>query len=330
MKDNLADSYCLFGMEALRERLPAVTQEMDGVRAAADIEYVHRMRVASRRVRNVLALFDHCLPKKHFNAWRIEMRRVTRALGAARDTDVQVAVVEDFLQGTPDESLRPGLQRLLLRLRQQRAAAQRQVDKALDRLNDKRIIDDMNDTLHELILRTRVYEREPQSGDLYLRADEAIRLRLEELWMYEPFVRRPDCVDELHQMRIAAKHVRYTLEVFAPLYDNGLKKPIKVVKEIQELLGEVHDCDVWAEFLPQFIAEERARTEEYFGDAGAVHELVPGVEALAEERRLQRLKSYYTFARFWELAQEQDVWGKLRQTIQPHEEDINEAAHEGS
>src|SRR5512139_634438 len=118
------DSYYLFGLEALQERLPALANEIEGVRAAEDIEYVHRMRVASRRIRNALALFGDELPRKHYAAWRDEMRRITRALGAARDTDVQIARVQDFLQQVVDESQRAGIERLLLRLRQQRTRLQ--------------------------------------------------------------------------------------------------------------------------------------------------------------------------------------------------------------
>ena len=236
--------------QRLQERLPALANEIAGVRAAADIEYVHRMRVASRRMRNALALFGDDLPRKHYAAWRDEMRRITKALGAARDTDVQIAWVQEFLKQDTDEAQRVGIERLLLRLRQQRARLQDKVVRALDRLSDKRILEDMSETLQELLVHARVYQVETLPADLYARANEAIRLRLEEFLAYEPHVAYPERVAELHQMRIAAKHLRYTLEVFQPLYDRGLRKPIKIVKEIQELLGEVHDCDVWIGYVP--------------------------------------------------------------------------------
>src|SRR5512136_2530135 len=132
--DETLDSYYLFGLEALQERLPALAQEIEGVRAAEDIEDVHRMRVASRRVRNALALFGDDLPKKHYDRWRVDLRRITRALGAARDTDVQIAWVEDFSNRTEDPELRVGIERLLLRLRQQRARLQVKVVKTLNRV----------------------------------------------------------------------------------------------------------------------------------------------------------------------------------------------------
>ncbi|HTP09214.1 MAG TPA: CHAD domain-containing protein [Anaerolineae bacterium] len=318
--DETLDSYYLFGLEALQERLPALAKEIDGVRAADDIEYVHRMRVASRRIRNALALFGDELPRKHYAAWRDEMRRVTKALGAARDTDVQLALVQEFLQQDTDDLQQVGIERLLLRLRQQRVRLQGKVVKALDRLEDKRILAEMNDTLQELLVHARVYEIETLPADLFRRANEAIRLRLEEFLAFTPHVAHPERVTELHQMRIAAKHLRYTLEVFEPLYERALRKPIKIVKEIQGLLGEVHDCDVWLSYVPQFIEEERARTLTYFGEAVPAQAFLPGLHALEENRREQRLHSYYIFRRFWELTQEKGIWDHLRDAVTPAQE----------
>jgi CHAD domain-containing protein len=318
--DETLNSYYLFGLEALQERLPALAKETEGVRTANDLEYVHRMRVASRRIRNALALFGDDLPRKHYAAWRDELRRITKALGAARDTDVQIAWVQDFLKQDPDEAERVGIERLLLRLRQQRARLQGKVVKALDRLEDKRTLASMSETLQELLVHARVYEVEALPDDLYRRANEAIRLRLEELLSYEPHVTHPERAAELHQMRIAAKHLRYTLEVFEPLYDRALRKPIKIVKEVQELLGEVHDCDVWIAYVPSFVEQERAHTFEYFGEVVPAQAFVPGLHALEEDRRQQRLRSYYIFRRFWELTQEKGIWERMRDAVTPSQE----------
>ncbi len=321
MKDSLIDNYCLFGLEALRARLPAISQEADGVRLAEDIECVHRMRVASRRARNALALFGECLSHKHYESWRKDLRRITRALGAARDLDVQISWVEDFLNHAAEESWRVGITRLLLRLRQERARQQVQVIQALDQLS---AIDDMVGTLHEMIVHARVYEIDSLPADLYQRAYEAILLRLEEFLAFEPFVAFPERTNELHQMRIAAKHLRYTLEVFAPLYKGELKRGLKVVKEIQELLGEFHDCDVWLTFLAQFLEEERARTLEYFGEELHLVELTPGIHALQDDRARRRQERYEVFARFWKLTKKYDIWNDLRGIIKPQEEHASE------
>ncbi len=322
MKDRLVDNYCLFGLEALHERLPAITAELDGVRRADDIECVHRMRVASRRARNALALFGECLPPKHYDDWRKDLRRVTRTLGAARDLDVQIAWVEDFLAHITEEHWRPGITRLQLRLHQQRARQQELIVKIANRLEEKRHIDDMTSRLHDMIVQARVYEIEALPADLTSRAYEAILLQLEEFLAFEPFVAHPERANELHQMRIAAKHLRYTLEVFAPRYGSAVKRILKVVKEIQGLLGDLHDCDVWLIFLPQFLQEERARTLDYLGAEQPIEELVSGIEALEADRARQRQERYEVFASFWKLTKKYDIWNDLRALIKPAEDEI--------
>jgi CHAD domain-containing protein len=328
MKDSLVDNFCLFGLETLHERLPAITAELEGVRRAEDIECVHRMRVASRRARNVLALFGECLPPKHYDDWRKELRRVTRALGVARDLDVQIAWVEDFQVRCSEAVWRPGVARLLLRLRQQRAHQQEQVVKIINRLEEKRSIEDMTSILHDMIVHERVYEIEELPADLADRTYESILLRLEEFLAFEPFVAYPERVNELHQMRIAAKHLRYTLEVFAPLYNGELKSSIKVVKEIQTMLGDLHDCDVWLTFLPQFLQQERSRTLDYFGVEQPLEDLIPGIEALEADRARQREERYQVFASFWKLTRKYNIWNNLRTIIRPVAEEFTVVSEE--
>jgi CHAD domain-containing protein len=83
-------------MQRLPPLLEAFEKEIEGVRAAEDIEYIHRMRVASRRLRAALPLFLSCLPQKQYARWMKEITGITRALGEARDADVQIAFLARF------------------------------------------------------------------------------------------------------------------------------------------------------------------------------------------------------------------------------------------
>ncbi len=51
-------------------------------------------------------------------------------------------------------------------------------------------------------------------------------------------------------MRIGAKHLRYTLEIFEELYGSRIKPYIEEMKNIQDQLGNIHDLDVWIEMIP--------------------------------------------------------------------------------
>jgi CHAD domain-containing protein len=109
------------GAQTALKYLHALRAEMDRVRHAEDRECVHRMRVASRRLRCVLPLFAASLSCQTCVRWRKQVRRVTRVLGAARDTDVQMAYVQQFLHDSASAEEHAGVERLLLRLEQRQA-----------------------------------------------------------------------------------------------------------------------------------------------------------------------------------------------------------------
>jgi len=91
-------SYCKFGSETLLKLLPVFEAQIEGVKKSNDIEYVHKMRVTSRRLRAALPLFRFCFPGKECKEWVKQLKKVTRLLADARDLDVQVAFIEQYMK----------------------------------------------------------------------------------------------------------------------------------------------------------------------------------------------------------------------------------------
>jgi hypothetical protein len=82
-------------------------------------------------------------------------------------------------------------------------------------------------------------------GTLAFNLERIVATRLDELFSFVPKVRDPARVKALHDMRIAAKRLRYILEVGAePCFGPYAQTAIKRTKDLQDLLGELHDCDV--------------------------------------------------------------------------------------
>jgi CHAD domain-containing protein len=304
---------CSYGASVLLKHLTALRQEIAGVRSAEDLESIHRMRVASRRLRSAIPLFASCFRKKQVRMWLKEIKGITRALGAARDADVQLDILRKITVDVSEENIKPGLRRLALRIFQKRQALQSPIIAALDKLD--------KDGFYALLERDLTQAlpastpETPFSHALYINAASAIQERLEEFLAYEPYVHCPECIHELHAMRITAKQLRYTMEVFAPIYPGMLQAYLQGVKTSQELLGDIHDCDVWQEFIPQFIEEEQQRTIEYFGHANPLHPLLPGFEYFRQNRRDFRDAQYQEFCRKWEQWKNKNLWGELSQTI---------------
>jgi hypothetical protein len=75
-------------------------------------------------------------------------------------------------------------------------------------------------------------------------ARRVLAVRLAEFYSYEPVVSHPELSEALHNQRIAAKRLRYTLELFRPQFGPTGDRQIERVKSIQEALGDLHDHDV--------------------------------------------------------------------------------------
>lgn len=321
---DLDEGACVFGAKVLLKHQKSLAEEVEGLQSGGEgIEWIHRARVASRRLCATLPLFKDCLPRKKSKAWLKQIRKVTKKLGQARDSDVQIEVLEGFQAALTDDPYRPGVERLLLRKRQQREQLQQPVMDAMDHLVDSQTLDEMKDYLDPLADREdSVYLYTPT---LYQHSFHAIQQRLDDFLSFETVVPHPEMAHELHQMRIAAKWLRYTLETFAPLYASELKVFIDSIKEVQDLLGELHDCDVWLETLPQFETDERQRTLDYFGSDEVMRSLEPGLQYFRADRQRKRDKSYEAFTARWQQWKDKGLWEKLHRAIQipfPQPEDI--------
>lgn len=305
---------CAYGARVILKHLKAFQREWQGVHTdTEDIEHIHRMRVASRRLRATLPLFALCFPGKKVDNWMKHIRRVTRALGGARDADVQIARVQAFLDTVEDIRLRPGLQRLLLRLRQARAGHQPAVTSALEKLAERGILDEMKNLLEEHL--TACDEDTPPDAELYALAWAEITRRLDAFLAYDAIVPLPERVQELHELRIATKWLRYTVEAFAPLFPDELTRWLSILRDIQERLGQIHDDDVWLTFLPAFLEEERQRVEAFYGYTRPYRRLVAGVQAFEQACREERERLYRAFVPDWQTWQAEGIWDALREQV---------------
>jgi CHAD domain-containing protein len=314
MGKNDRKANCLFGARYMLTQVKALQNEIQGALVGDDIEHVHQMRVASRRMRNVLNLFNDCLSDKKSTAWGDEIRKITKSLGKARDLDIQIELIDRCYAASLEDRYKPGYNRLLLRLKQQRAKTQEKVNRTLVNLQGGGILDRMQAHLSAVTAGSEnVYLYTPS---LYQQAFEAINSNLEEFLSYEKFIHDPQNIEELHAMRITGKHLRYTLEIFAPIYGTALDLHVRAMKNIQDLLGEIHDNDVWIAWLPKFIEQERARVEDYFGNTGPIKRFLPGLHYFIEDRQRVRDDVYQTFLSTWETLAFENAWTVLREIIQ--------------
>ena len=123
-------------------------------------------------------------------------------------------------------------------------------------------------------MKARAVDDLDPDGALADNAERIVLVRLDELCGFMPKAADPEEVVALHDMRIAAKRLRYILEVTGPCFGPYAKTATKLVKDLQDLLGEIHDCDVQ-------VPETEAFAERLLAaDVAAIHELAAGAEDL--------------------------------------------------
>ncbi len=244
-------SPCSFAAGRLKSRVRAFAAETDGVRTARDTECIHRMRVASRRLRSALPIFAFCFKKRQYKRWMANLKGVARALGEARDTDVQLAFLDRYERSLP-KSPPPegGLTAVRTILFRRREEEQERIVSELDNLERSGVLKEISQIIRGM-KKERQRRRSLNRYDQPLResAADTIESALGDLLSFEPVLRDPDNIRGHHAVRIAAKKHRYTLEIFRPLSEDRLTPAIRSLKRIQEILGELHDCDVWIAFL---------------------------------------------------------------------------------
>jgi hypothetical protein len=158
------------------------------------------------------------------------------------------------------------------------------------------------------------------AGALADNAEKIVRVRLDELHSFMPQASDPSEEQALHDMRIAAKRLRYILEITHPCFGPYAESAVKKVKDLQDVLGEIHDCDVLLPDVRGFIDELVARDGEALVErAGEAEDLDPKLVREAPSRTayagLVSLATHLTarrqllFTRFLELWQDYERKG---------------------
>lgn len=219
------------------------------VRADKDIEAVHDLRVASRRLRATLRLLEP-VAGGQIRPYAKAIGRLAKVAGAVRDRDVLLADLEARAAELP-ESLRPGLEELCAGLRAERTAAY----KALIALIDGGAHADFKRDFAELMCRHDGWDDGPRvrdtAGSLIWHHYEALRA----------FDRGglPTDGEELHAMRIAGKRLRYLLELFVDTFGERSAAVIGPLMVFQDHLGVIQDVAVAQATLEEQAGDEASR-----------------------------------------------------------------------
>ena len=223
----------------LRRFFDKLLAREDAVIKGEDIEDVHQMRVATRRLRASLQVAAGVYDPKLIRRYRRGLRRIAESLGAVRDGDVFLEHVTAYQAGLP-EAERAQLDPLIAAVSAERAQTRAKLLAALEAKRYHKLKRDFATFLTTPCAGTL---DSPEPGIVERVRDFAGSAiwRRYELWRaYEVVL--PNAESEtLHQARIAGKRFRYTLEFFADALGSNVEQALAPLIALQENLGALQD-----------------------------------------------------------------------------------------
>lgn len=244
--------------ELLTGRLATVLKHIASVRDEDDPNSVHALRVATRHLRVVLDSARPFYGKKTHKYLVREVRLLAEAAGKVRDADVLLDYLRvRALQET--EAERAGIESLLDALSAERAVVRDELDPILDRWAGE---DDDNAEAAAFREMLTAIKARRKLGDRALTGGVAATTLAAALATFEKrgrqFADEDAGPDAAHRLRLATKKLRYAVELFAPLLSPEASERVEELKDLQSLLGTMHDRDV----LTDLLAWERAQALE--------------------------------------------------------------------
>jgi CHAD domain-containing protein len=140
------DTFAQAAAKVVAVRAEELADHSDNVLDTGDIERVHDMRVATRRLRAVLEIFAPCFPKELHRDVLRDVKDLADALGERRDPDVHIDALDKFAAGVKPSS-RAGVRLLTARFRDEQTQANAHLAEALHRAKET----DLHGRLNELV-----------------------------------------------------------------------------------------------------------------------------------------------------------------------------------
>ncbi len=248
------DTIAEAGRKVLRFHFAKMLQHEKGTRLGEDIEELHDMRVATRRMRSAFEVFGEAYKLKAIKPYLKGLRATGRALGHVRDLDVFMEKAQHYIDEQAIE-MDDGLKPLLQSWQQDRELARIEMVNYLDSATYARF----KEAFYEFLVtpgmgvkQTPAIDFEPQLvRDI---APVLIYTRLGKVRTFDAVLDSAS-LEQLHALRIEFKKLRYTTEYFEEVLGPEAKLIIKDIKTVQDHLGDLNDAQVATEILRTFLSQ---------------------------------------------------------------------------
>jgi len=229
----------------LRRQLAVLRAKEPGTRLGEDPEELHDMRVATRRLRAALSLFQSVLPVRA-QMFREELGWLARLLGAVRDLDVQLEGLADMSGRDVDPAIGPAhnssgpFAELAALLEREREAARTDMLNGLDSVRWDRLAKGLTAMAQQGPARRSLATRVPAEIGL----PELVLARHHKVRKAATRAKRSGAVPDFHALRIRCKRLRYALEFSSEVYGGKTTRFVRTLTVLQDELGAMQDAEV--------------------------------------------------------------------------------------
>ncbi len=228
------------GRKVLLGQFIQMLKNEDGSRTGEDIESIHDMRVAIRRMRSTLRLLSSYYKRGTVRYFSRELRQIGWTLGEVRDLDVLIENLQVYLKSAK-RSQQTKLRAAIAELDQQRTEARNELNDLLDSRAYRRFVKTFSD-----FLTTPEAEAKSSAKDGIVPLQVRLVLpgliydRVAAVRAYNEVLGQAD-ITTLHALRIEFKRLRYTVSLFEEVLGPQIGEFIKEIKTLQDNLGNMND-----------------------------------------------------------------------------------------
>lgn len=294
--------------DLLKNQVSYFENQIEGLLYDGNIEYLHHTRVMVRRIRTTITTFSPYLGKKISKKWLSSLKNLTKLLTRVRDLDVQIQFLQDEISKVSEQRLLAGLLRLQLRKQQKRDKKQFDVRQAIINFEKQQTIFEIKEFIEKHPFDSENFK---VPDKLHQIGSETIERLTKKCFSYVPFITDPIQSEALHNLRISLKNLRYSVELFQPIYPT-LDTHLSIFKKFQDDLGEIHDYDVWLDDLNQFLDDEKQKITEFYGQSGPFNFIKPGILFLIEDIKLRKSERHEKFLERWNDQFQNQFWNNLK------------------
>lgn len=247
--------------QILCQLFETIEANVEGARQNLDSEFLHDLRVATRRTRSALSQIKGVFPESEVTDFKARFAWLQQVTGPVRDLDVYLLDFPTMRQRLP-EPLQPDLEPLYQLLLAQHAKAQQQLALELASPRFKQLLedwrafldapdapDDSNDSNDSGAASA---EASPTQAGLPIKqvADQRVRKLLKRVRAEGRAISEDSPPEDLHELRKSCKKLRYLMEFFQSLYEKEqIREQIKQAKRLLDNLGRFQDTAVQAQHL---------------------------------------------------------------------------------